>query len=122
MHPSKFFDECIIDEITLDIFEREEMKNKLKSIHPRNIIGSSVRLFVVKVRLEYTTGHNNRKESEKYTLLPLDIDSNDSLELQAEIMCQSNIETENMKYINTQMNDYKIINVEIVTQVVLPIG
>ena len=53
MHPSKFFEECVIDNITLNVQEREELKEKLKSIHPRNILGSTVDLYVVKVGMEY---------------------------------------------------------------------
>lgn len=98
------------------------MKGELKSIHPRNILGSQVDLFVVKIALEYKTEHNNVKTSEKYTLLPLDVDSIDSLELQAEIMCQANIEKENMKHIYTQLKDYKVTDVEIIAKVTLPIG
>lgn len=122
MHPSRFFDECVIDDMTLNIQERNEIKDKLKNIHPRNILGSSVNLFVIKISLEYETGHNNKKISEKYTLLPLDVDSYDSLELQAEIMCQANIEKENMKHIDNQLNNYKVADVEIITKVTLPIG
>lgn len=122
MHPGKFFDECVINDITLNVQERNETKNKLKNIHPRNILGSSVDLFVVKVSLEYDTGHNNKKIAEKYTLLPLWTDGYDSLEMQAEIMCQSNIEKENMKHIDNQLKNYKVIKVEIITKVTLPIG
>lgn len=122
MHPSKFFDECIINDITINVDEREKIKEKLKNIHPRNILASSVDLFVVKITLEYETGHTNRKTHEKYTLLPLDMDGYDSLEMQAEIMCQSNIEKENIKHIHTQFNDYKIVDTEIITKVTLPIG
>lgn len=122
MHPSRFFDECVINDITLNVQERNEMKDRLKSIHPRNILGSSVDLFVVKLSLEYDTGHNNKKIAKKYTLLPLDVDGYDSLEMQAEIMCQSNIEKENMKHIDNQLNNYKVTDVEIITKVTLPIG
>ena len=80
MHPSKFFEECVIDNITLNVLEREELKEKLKSIHPRNILGSTVDLFVIKVEMKYETGKGNTKVSEKYTLLPLDTDGYDSLE------------------------------------------
>ena len=122
MHPSKFFEECMIDNIVLTIQEKEEMKNKLKNIHPRNILGSSVNLFVVKVGIEYESGHGNVKTSDKYTLLPLNTQGNDTLELQAEIMCQSNIEKENIKHIYNQLKNYKVTNVEIITRVTLPIG
>lgn len=122
MHPSKFFEECVIDNITLNVQEREELKEKLKSIHPRNILGSSVDLFVVKVGLEYETGHDNTKVSKKYTLLPLEVDGYDSLELQAEVMCQSKIDKENMKHINNQLKNYKVTDVKIITRVTLPIG
>lgn len=122
MHPSRFFEECIINDMTLNVRERDELKNKLKNIHPRNILGSQVDLYVVKIALEYKTGHNNIKTSEKYTLLSLDVDGYDSLEMQAEIMCQSNIEKENMKHIDNQLNNYKVADVEIVAKVTLPIG
>lgn len=122
MHPSKFFDECIINDYTLYVQEREDLKNKLKNIHPRNVLGSSVDLFVVKIGLVYETAKGNIKESEKYTLLPLDVDGYDSLELQAEVMCQSNIERENMKHIDNRLKNYEIKNVEIITRVTLPIG
>lgn len=122
MHPSTFFKECVIDGLEYSVQERKEIKDKLKNIHPRNILGSSVDLFVVKVNLEYKTGHDNIKSAEKYTLLPLSVDGYDSLDLQAEIMCQSNIEKYNMQHIDNQLRDYKIIDVEIVTRVTLPIG
>lgn len=122
MHPSKFFEECVIDNITLNVQEREKLKEKLKSIHPRNILGSTVDLFVVKVEMEYETGKGNTKFSEKYTLLHLDTDGYDSLELQAEIMCQSKIDKENMKHIDNQLKNYKVTDVEIITRVTLPIG
>ena len=122
MHPSKFFEECKIDELIMNVQEREEMKNKLKNIHPRNILGSTVDLFVVKVEMEYETDKGNTRVSEKYTLLPLDTDGYDSLELQAEIMCQSKIDKENMKHIDNQLKNYKVTDVEIITRVTLPIG
>lgn len=122
MHPSKFFDECIVDEITLSNYEREKIKEKLKSIHPRNILGSSVEVYVVKVNIEYNTEHGNKKSTEKYIILPLCTDSYDSLELQAEIMCQSNIEKNNIQHLHSQLNDYVVKNIEIITRLVLPIG
>lgn len=122
MHPSKIFDECIVDEITLNIQEREDIKERLKNIHPRNILDSKVEVYVVKLDIEYDTEHGNRKSAEKYIILPLCIDGYDSLELQAEIMCQSNIEKNNMKHIYSQLNNYQITNVEIIARLVLPIG
>ena len=55
-------------------------------------------------------------------MLPLDTDGYDSLELQAEIMCQSKIDKENMKHIDNQLKNYKVTDVEIITRVTLPIG
>lgn len=122
MHPSKFFGECIVDEMTLNTQEREDVKERLKNIHPRNILGSQVEVYVVKVDIEYDTERGNKKSAEKYIILPLCVDGYDSLELQAEIMCQSNIERENMKHIYSQLNNYQITDVEIIARLVLPIG
>lgn len=122
MHPSKFFEECVIDDVYLNANEREKILNHLKSIHPRNFLGSSVDLFVVKMNIEYKTDHGNRKETEKYTLLPLDTDGDISLELQAEVMCESNIHKANIQHLYSQLSNFKVKEVEIITRVTLPLG
>lgn len=70
MHPSEFFDNCsILTGIdTIEIYDRD-LKDKLKSIHPKNFLKTKITLPVYKINLSYMTEKNNYKTVDRYAIL-----------------------------------------------------
>lgn len=66
VHPSKFFDECGC-KTGIDVFEvyDEDLKNKLRSINPKNFLTSRILLPVYKVNLSYETENGNYKNTDR---------------------------------------------------------
>ena len=99
MHPNRFFDECSIRSgvDTVEIFD-EELRSKLRNIHPKNFI---------KTRIELPTyAVFNSKDDNEYSDFWLD-------------MFVQDYNNENPDH---PMKDCKILDMKYIGDAVLPIG
>lgn len=70
MHPSKFFEECSI-RTGIDVVEvyDENLKEKLKNVHPKNFLKTQIALPVYKITISFQTESGNFRKTEKYTVM-----------------------------------------------------
>ena len=76
MHPSEFFENCSL-RIGIDTFEifDEDLKKKLKSIHPKNFLKTEITLPVYKINLSYFTEKGNHKTVDRYAVMDSSADN-----------------------------------------------
>lgn len=118
MHPSRFFDECGC-KTGIDVFEvyDEDLRNKLKSINPKNFLTSRISLPVYKVNLSYETEKGNYKNTDRYVVMN-DSDIDEYIDFWIDIFCRDyNSNNPNHKMINCQVK-----NIDLICEAVLPIG
>lgn len=118
MHPSKFFSEvsCRTGIDIFDIFDND-LKEKLKNIHPQNFIKTKVTLPVYEIEIEYFTENGNYKRVKKNMVLDSALEDKYS-DNWADILCRA-YSSGNPNHI---MNNMHVLNVEHICDAVLPIG
>lgn len=120
LHPSKIFDEAAC-RTGIDVFEifDEDLRQKLKNIHPKNFLKTIITLPVYRVMVKYETDKGNRKELEKYMIMDTPMDSVEDEEYFNEIWG----EMYGQDYCNEHnFRDFHISKVEYICDAVLPIG
>ena len=70
VHPNEFFSNCALrtDIDTFEIFD-EDLRKKLKGIHPKNFLKTKITLPVYKVNLSYLTEKGNYKTVDRYAVM-----------------------------------------------------
>lgn len=117
MHPNKFFNEVAlrtgID--TFEIFD-DDLKDRLKNLHPMNFVKTKITLPVYKVLIGYETSNCNYKESEKYMVMDYPSDESESYDdFWADMLCRDYADIHRLKNV-------KILEISHVCDAVLPIG
>lgn len=118
MHPSEFFENCSlrtgID--TFEIFD-EYLKQKLKSIHPKNFLKTKITLPVYKINLSYVTEKGNYKTVDRYTVM--DSESDDEY---VDFWIDMFIRYYNKDNPNHKMTKCEVNSIERICEAVLPLG
>lgn len=118
MHPSDFFENCSlrtgID--TFEIFD-EDLKQKLKSIHPNNFLKTKITLPVYKINLSYVTEKGNYKTVDRYTVM--DSESDDEY---VDFWIDMFIQDYNKDNPNHKMTKCEVNSIERICEAVLPLG
>lgn len=118
MHPSEFFDDCSlrtgID--TVEIYD-EELKQKLKNIHPKNFLKTKIVLPVYKINLSYMTEKGNYKTVDRYAVMNSETDD-EYIEFWADMF----IRDYNKDNPNHKMTKCEINSIERICEAVLPLG
>lgn len=118
MHPSEFFDNCSIRTgiDTVEIYDRD-LKDKLKSIHPKNFLKTKITLPVYKINLSYRTGNGNYKTVDRYAIM----DSKNEDEY-VDFWIDMFVQDYNRDNPNHKMIECSINSIDLLGEVVLPIG
>ena len=118
VHPSEFFDNCSIQTgiDTLEIYD-DNLKNKLKSIHPKNFLKTKITLPVYKINLSYMTEKNNYKTVDRYAIM----DSKDEDEY-VDFWIDMFVQDYNRDNPNHKMVECSINSIDLLGEAVLPIG
>ncbi len=118
MHPSDFFENCSlrtgID--TFEIFD-EDLKQKLKRIHPKNFLKTKITLPVYKINLSYVTEKGNYKTVDRYTVM--DSESDDEY---VDFWIDMFIRDYNKDNPNHKMTKCEVNSIERICEAVLPLG
>lgn len=118
MHPSDYFENCSlrtgID--TFEIFD-EDLKQKLKSIHPKNFLKTKITLPVYKINLSYVTEKGNYKTVDRYTVM--DSESDDEY---VDFWIDMFIRDYNKDNPNHKMTKCEVNSIERICEAVLPLG
>lgn len=118
MHPSIFFENCSlrtgID--TFEIFD-EDLKQKLKNIHPKNFLKTKITLPVYKINLSYRTGSGNYKTVDRYVVM----DSKEEDEY-VDFWVDMFIQDYNRDNPNHKMVECNVNSINLLGEAVLPIG
>lgn len=118
MHPSVFFENCSlrtgID--TFEIFD-EDLKEKLKNIHPKNFLKTKITLPVYKINLSYRTGSGNYKTVDRYVVM----DSKEEDEY-VDFWVDMFIQDYNRDNPNHKMVECNVNSINLLGEAVLPIG
>lgn len=118
MHPSKFFEECSI-RTGLDVVEifDEDLKEKLKNVHPKNFLKTKIEMPVYKVTISYQTKTGNYKEAEKYMVMNSK-DADEFIDSWIDMFIHDyNAENPQHPMLNPEVKDYERLG-----DAVLPIG
>lgn len=118
MHPSDFFENCSlrtgID--TFEIFD-EDLKQKLKRIHPKNFLKTKITIPVYKINLSYVTEKGNYKTVDRYTVM--DSESDDEY---VDFWIDMFIRDYNKDNPNHKMTKCEVNSIERICEAVLPLG
>jgi hypothetical protein len=118
VHPSDFFENCSlrtgID--TFEIFD-EDLKQKLKRIHPKNFLKTKITLPVYKINLSYVTEKGNYKTVDRYTVM--DSESDDEY---VDFWIDMFIRDYNKDNPNHKMTKCEVNSIERICEAVLPLG
>ena len=118
MHPSECVENCSL-RTGIDVFEiyDTDLKEKLKSVHPKNLLKTKITLPVYKVNLSYITEKGNYKTVERYAVMDSSADDEYFDFWLDMFMRDYNNDNPNHKMINCEIN-----NIERLCEAVLPIG
>lgn len=118
MHPNRFFDECSIRSgvDTVEIFD-EELRSKLRNIHPKNFIKTRIELPTYEIKLAYFTVKGNYKTVYRYAVFNSK-DDNEYSDFWLDMLVQD-YNNENPDH---PMKDCKILDMKYIGDAVLPIG
>ena len=118
MHPSKFFQECNI-RTGIDFVEiyDDELKQKLKDVHPLNFLKTKITLPVYKINVSYETTNGVYRTSDKYVVM----DSGDEYEY-VDFWTDMFIRDYNQEHPEHPMKNCQVNSVEKLGDAVLPIG
>lgn len=118
VHPSDFFNNCSIRTgiDTVEIYDRE-LKDKLKSIHPKNFLKTKITLPVYKINLSYRTGNGNYKTVDRYAVM----DSKDEDEY-VDFWIDMFVQDYNRDNPKHKMVECSINSIDLLGEAVLPIG
>ena len=93
------------------------MKQKLKSIHPKNFLKTKITLPVYKINLSYVTEKGNYKTVDRYTVMDSESD-NEYVDFWIDMFIQDyNKDNPNHKMTKCEVNSIKRI-----CEAVLPLG
>lgn len=118
MHPSDFFNNCSIRTgiDTVEIYDRD-LKDKLKSIHPKNFLKTKITLPVYKINLSYRTEKNNYKTVDRYAVMNSK-DEDEYVDFWIDMFIQDyNRDNPNHKMVECEVN-----SIDLLGEAVLPIG
>ena len=93
------------------------MKQKLKSIHPKNFLKTKITLPVYKINLSYVTGKGNYKTVDRYTVM--DSESDDEY---VDFWIDMFIQDYNKDNPNHKMTKCEVNSIERICEAVLPLG
>lgn len=118
MHPSKFFENCGL-RTGIDTFEiyDEELKQKLKNVHPKNFLKTRITLPVYKVNLSYVTEKGNWKTAIRYAVMDSKADDE-----YTDFWVDMFIRDYNNSNPNHKMIKCRINGIERICEAVLPLG
>ena len=118
MHPSEFFENCSL-RTGIDVFEiyDTDLKEKLKNVHPKNFLKTTITLPVYKVNLSYRTEKDNDKTVDRYAVM--DSSAEDEY---FDFWLDMLIRDYNSNNPNHKMVDCEINSIERLCEAVLPIG
>lgn len=118
MHPCKFFNEvgCRTGVDVFEIFDND-LKEKLKNIHPKNFIKTKIIHPVYEVEVDYFTENDNYKRLKKIMVLDSPPDDEYS-DFWADMFCRD-YAIDNPEH---KMHNLQILNIEHICDAVLPIG
>lgn len=118
MHPSEFFENCSL-RTGIDVLEiyDTDLKERLKSVHPKNFLKTKITLPVYKVNLSYITEKGNYKTVDRYAVMDSSADD-EYFDLWLDMFVRDyNNDNPNHKMVNCEIN-----NIERLCEAVLPIG
>lgn len=119
MHPNKFFSE-VSCRVGVDIFEEfdNDLRDRLKNVHPLNFIKTRVTLPVYKVLIEYDTINGNHRSTEKFMIMDMPMGDECLEDIEADMLLRdyNDIHKEN------PMLNLQILDVVHICDAVLPIG
>lgn len=118
MHPSDFFENCSL-RTGIDTFEilDEDLKQKLKNIHPKNFLKTKITLPVYKINLSYVTEKGNYRTVDRYTVM--DSKSDDEY---VDFWIDMFIHDYNKDNPNHKMTKCEVNSIERICEAVLPLG
>lgn len=118
MHPSEFFENCGL-RTGIDTFEiyDEELKQKLKNVHPKNFLKTRITLPVYKVNLSYVTEKGNWKTAIRYAVMDSKADDE-----YTDFWVDMFIRDYNNSNPNHKMIKCRINGIERICEAVLPLG
>lgn len=118
MHPSKFFDECDlrVGIGTFEIFDAD-LKEKLKSVHPENLLSTKLILPVYQINISYTTEKGNYRTADKYMIMNSEKDN-----AYFNFWLDMFVNDYNDNHPKHRMNNPNINSVKKICEAVLPIG
>lgn len=118
MHPSEFFENCSL-RTGIDTFEffDEDLKQKLKNIHPKNFLKTKITLPVYKINLSYVTEKGNYKTVDRYTVMDSKLDDED-----IDFWTSMFVRDYNKDNPNHKMTKCEVNSIERICEAVLPLG
>lgn len=118
MHPSEFFKNCNL-RTGIDVVELydEDLRDKLKNIHPKNFLKTKITLPIYKINLSYMTEKNNYKTVDRYAVM----DSKSDVEY-IDFWVDMFIRDYNKDNPNHKMLKCEVNSIEQICEAVLPLG